>query len=118
LHLMLFVGEHLPVFHFVHRPFQRIGFGKRMPAPDFAFYVVLKENARNCQLLGKIYRRVEEVADRNINSSGVKRMFDELAYRRTGKPTDGIWSFLRHMPEIINSPSNCATPSLPCANRH
>src|SRR5438105_9018773 len=62
------VAEHLAKFHSVHHFFCGIARGGGVPAPDFAFDVVLEQHTWDAETSGKVDRSIQEIAHGDIEA--------------------------------------------------
>src|ERR1019366_7661 len=95
------VAEHLAEFHAVDHLFCRVARSGGMAAPDFAFHVVLEEDAGDVEASGKVDRRVQEVADGDIEALLAEPVLELLLDLSVSEAADRIWRMSPKMSQIV-----------------
>src|SRR5208282_994466 len=112
------VAEHLPEFHAVDHFFGRIARSGGMAAPDFAFHVVLEEHAGDVEASGKVDRRVQEVADGNIEALLAEPVLELLLDLSISEAADRVRRLGPEMSQIVESARGSREYALTGADGH
>ena len=112
------VAEHLPEFHAVDHLFCRVARSGGMAAPDFAFDVVLEEHAGDVEASGKVDRRIQEVADGDIEALLAEPVLELLLDLSVSEAADRIGRLGPEMSQIVESARGSREFALAGADGH
>ena len=112
------VAKHLPEFHAVHHVFCGIARGGRVPAPDFAFHVVLEQHTWDAETSGKVDRGIQEIADGDIEAPLAEPGLELFLDRSVSEAADRIRRLGTEMSQIVESARGSRKFALAGADGH
>src|SRR6202171_2567923 len=112
------VAKHLPEFHAVHHVFCGIARGGRVPAPDFAFHIVLEQHTWDAETPGKVDRGIQKIADGDIETLLAKPGLELFLDRSVSEAADRIRRLGTEMSQIVESARGSCKFALPGADGH